>query len=213
LGALLWLKETATTNNPAGRQRGWLFIIVTAGTTVVWVTNQYTQYFLVFLPLHAILTAYALIKLHELLPVRFRNATVSLITIISAAVLLWYPLTHTPFEPNELLRSQKHFTRKVLTEIPRDEPVAVYWNNCGGYMFNPHVGYYWVAMPAHSEFVERKWGEHPFKESFIQEMESRPINYVIGIEFWMTEGMSDEAMVYVRQNFTNDNCLWRRNPS
>ena len=61
-----------------------------------------------------------------------------------------------------------------------------------------------------SEIIEIISGEHPFREGFIDEMEDRNVRYVVGMESWMTEGLSSEAMDYVRANFEYDNCLWTR---
>ena len=41
-------------------------------------------------------------------------------------------------------------------------------------------------------------------------MEERQVRYVVGMESWMTEGLSSAAMDYVRANFEYDNCLWTR---
>jgi hypothetical protein len=41
-------------------------------------------------------------------------------------------------------------------------------------------------------------------------MNERQVRYVIGLDNWSTEGMTDEAMDYLRENFEYSKCLWTR---
>jgi len=41
-------------------------------------------------------------------------------------------------------------------------------------------------------------------------MEDQQIRYVVGMESWMTGGLSDSALAYVQDNFEYENCLWSR---
>ena len=41
-------------------------------------------------------------------------------------------------------------------------------------------------------------------------MEDQQVRYLIGVQNWMTEGMSDIAMDYLRANFDYSPCLWTR---
>ena len=77
-------------------------------------------------------------------------------------------------------------------------------------MFNQDVGYYWVALADISEIIKAISGEQPHGQEFIEEMEERQVRHVIGMEFWLTEGMSVEAMDYLRENFDYTDCLWTR---
>ena len=213
VGAGFWVRKLIAEQCQADKQRRWLFTIATVGTTLGWLTNQHSQYFLIFLPLLSILCGYALTEIAGLFGEKNRtrgNVVAGSLATLAAAGMLWHAISTTPFSQSELLSTQKWFTNKILNTTERDEPIAVIWNNCGGYMFNPSVGYYWVAMPAHSEIIEVISGEHPFREGFIAEMEQRQIRYVIGNENWLTEGLSDEALNYIRENFDYENCLSTR---
>jgi hypothetical protein len=53
-------------------------------------------------------------------------------------------------------------------------------------------------------------GEHPHGQSFIDKMESMQVRYVVGNDVWSTEGMSEEAMDYLKENFEYSSCLWTR---
>jgi hypothetical protein len=216
VGAIAWLGKLRFSHNEidaASTKMAWLFIIATAGTSLGWMLNQHSQYFLMFLPFWSILASYALIKMTSLLPERHRTVSIaaaSLIAIIAATNMLWYSLSKTSLSEHPLLKTQKYFTATFVALTKRDEPVALTWSLCGGYMFNPHVGHYWVAMPYISDVIEAISGEHPFSQPFIDEMETRQVRYVIGNQNWMTEGLTDDALAYLNNNFEYSNCLWTR---
>ena len=139
-GAGFWVRNLIAEEHQAGRQRRWLFTITTIGTTLGWLTNQHSQYFLIFLPLLSILCAYALTETAGLFGEKSRttgNVVAGMLATLAAAGMLWHTISSTPFSQSETLRTQKWFTNNVLNIIERDEPIAVFWNNCGGYMFKP----------------------------------------------------------------------------
>ena len=212
-GAGFWIAKLWNEPDQGSKQRDWLFAIVTLGTTLGWLTNQHSQYFLVFLPLLSVLAGYALVRTANLFAPKHYVGGVALstvLTIIAAVAMLTCSIANTPFRETALLMQQKAFTQRFVSMTSRDEPVAVLWGQCGGYMFNEITGFYWVAMPFHSEIIEIISGEHPFSESFIAEMERKKVRFVIGQQNWMTEGLSPEALDYLRNNFEYTNCLWSR---
>ncbi|MGI9307926.1 MAG: hypothetical protein ACR2P6_01610, partial [Gammaproteobacteria bacterium] len=164
-------------------------------------------------PLWAIFASYALMEMHKRLPAATTAAGFALRSLAGvgiAAAMLWFPVINTTLSPTPLLQEQKNFTNSFVATIDRNEPVAVLWSQCAGYMFNPHVGYHWVAMPHVSEITHAISGEHPHGQNFIEEMESRQVRYVVGMENYMLEGLSDEALTYLRTNFEWSHCLWTR---
>jgi hypothetical protein len=116
----------------------------------------------------------------------------------------------TPFSQTDLLRQQKELTQSVVAMADRHEPLGVVRSLFGGYMFNKITGFYWVAIPFHSEIIEALSGEHPFRESFIKDIHNKSVRYVIGVDNWMTEGLSLEALEYLNKNFDYSYCLWTR---
>jgi hypothetical protein len=212
-GAILWLFRLRATSVGLVKQKEWLFAITTAGTTLGWALNLFSQYFLIFLPFWSILIAYAMERLHQLLVGKNRLSaamTSGAIATVATAVMLWHTANNTPFERVKLAKDQRIFTEQFVAMTEREEPVAVIWSLCGGYMFNRNVQYHWAAMPAISSIVEATSGEHPFGQSFIDSMERQQVRYVVGMGEWMTEGLSDEALEYLRDNFEYSHCLWTR---
>jgi hypothetical protein len=216
VGAAFWLGKLRIVRkglDNTNAKMAWLFIIATAGTSLGWMLNQHSQYFLMFLPFWSILVSYAFITTVNLLPERNRTtgiAVTSVIAVVSAANMLSYSISKTSLSESPLLKSQKYVTQTFVEMTDREELVALTWNQCGGYMFNPHVGHYWVAMPYISNVIEAISGEHPFSQAFIDDMEARQVRYVIGHQNWMTEGLSDEALAYLNNRFEYSNCLWTR---
>jgi hypothetical protein len=211
-GAIFWVRRLLHSKQ-AARQRDWLFFIATTGTSLGWLLGQHAQFFLIFLPFWSILAAYALLAVARVTPgnnLAIGIVTSSLIAIVAGLGMLWYSVGRAPLREVPLLTQQKEFTRKIVTMTEREEPIASTWSNCGGYMFNRNVSFYWVAMPVHSEIIEAISGEHPFEQSFIDTMEDQQVRYLIGIENWMTEGLSDNAKNYLRANFDYSPCLWTR---
>jgi hypothetical protein len=212
-GAGFWLRQLSKENDLHTKQGYWLFIIAAAGTSLGWLLDLYTQYFLMFLPLWSILASYALVSINNQLRELNKTAGLtiaSLIALTSASAMLWDSVNKVDFKENPKLTSQKQFTKYFVNMTDRDEPVGMIWSLCGGYMFNPNVGYYWIALSDVSLIIELMTGEHPHGQSFIDRMESMQVRYVVGNELWSTEGMSEEAMDYLRENFEHSSCLWTR---
>jgi Dolichyl-phosphate-mannose-protein mannosyltransferase len=212
-GLTFWLRKLRNESDQASKQRNWLFLIATLGTSLGWLTDRHSQFFLIFLPLLSILAAYALVQIGALWPHPYRRAGVifsATLSLLAAGGMIAQAATSTPFRQTDLLRQQKEFTQRLVGITDRNEPLGVVWSLCGGYMFNEITGFYWVAIPFHSEIIEKLSGEHPFRESFIKDIENKNVRYVIGVDKWMTEGLSQEALEYLEKNFDYSYCLWTR---
>jgi hypothetical protein len=213
VGALFWLGSMHKVTEPATKRIYWLFLIATAGTSLGWLLNLYTQYFLMFLPLWAILISVAITSIVKLASTRnsLAGAVIAVVIAVgSIGSMLQYSLEKANFSISPILQTQKRFTNRFVSMTTRDEPVAVIWSLCGGYMFNDHVGYYWAALSDISAIIKAMTGEHPHGQNFINEMQTREVKYVIGNEIWLTDGVSDEAMDYIKKNFDYSYCLWTR---
>jgi hypothetical protein len=213
LGAVFFLVRIGKENDQAEKARSLLFIIATVGVSLGWFLDLYTQYYLMFLPLWSVLVSFALIRITELLSAFNKQAGVTLgvlVALVAAAAMQWQSVAKVSFREDKLLSEQKQFTEAFVNLTERDEPVALIWSLCSGYMFNPHVGYYWIALADVTGIIETMTGEHPFGQGFIDEMNERQVQYVIGLDEWSTEGMTDEAMDYLRENFEYSKCLWTR---
>ena len=212
-GAGLWLPKLRNEADQASKQRNWLFAVVTLGTSLGWLTDRHSQYFLIFLPLLSILAGYALVQIADIFaPANRRAGSIlsSILAILAAGGMIAQGYASTPFKRTVLQQQQRGFTQHIVAMTDRQEPIGVVWSLCGGYMFNEITGFYWVAMPFHSEIIEIISGEHPFRESFIRDLENKNVRYVIGMEKWMTEGLSPEALEYLDKNFDYTYCLWTK---
>jgi hypothetical protein len=213
LGAIFFLVRIARESVQPEKARSLLFIIATFGVSLGWFLDLYTQYFLMFLPLWSVLVSFALIRITELLSVFGKRVGVTLgvfVTLLAASVMLWQGVAKVSFKEDKLLIEQKQFTEAFVNLTERDEPVGLIWSRCGGYKFNKQVGYYWIALADVTGIIEIMTGEHPFGQGFIDELNERQVRYVVGRDNWSTEGMPDETMGYLRENFEYSNCLWTR---
>jgi hypothetical protein len=213
VGALFWLGRLKHQSDQAARQRNWIFLVVALGTALGWRLDLYQQFFLMFLPFWAIFVSHALTTIGAL--IARRNAIAgpalgTLIAVVAAGGMLWNSISTTNFTEHPKLTRQVEFTDRFVAMTPREEPVGVIWSQCGGYMFNRNVGYYWAALSDVSEIIEVLTGEHPHGQGFIEEMEAQQVRYVVGMSDWLTEGLTDEAMEYLRANFDYTDCLWTR---
>lgn len=216
VGALLWLFRLRAGGDRPARQRDWFFLVVALGTATGWLLDLYQQYFLMFLPFWAIFVSHAITRIGDLAGRLNTTAGAVLamaIAVIGAGVMLRNSIDTTNFTENPRLSRQIEFTDRFVAMTEREEPVAVIWSLCGGYMFNENVGYYWAAMNDLSEIIASMTGEHPHGRKFIEEMEARQVRYVVGMSEWLTEGLTDEAMDYLRANFEYTDCLWTRKDS
>lgn len=213
-GIVLWLPRLRDCES--GQRRGAaLFLIAALGASAGWVTNLFSQFFLVFLPLLSVFAAVGVVAAAGWLQRQFDCAgrvAVATAAAAAAAVMLWYPLANATFTQTRLLAEQIAFTEKIVGRLDRDEPVGVVWSTCGGYVFNRNVGFYWVAMPGVSNLIEVIAGEHPFGDAFIRQLEQQQVQYVIGRQDWMTEGLTAAALDYLNNNFSYTHCLWTRRP-
>ncbi|MGI9309090.1 MAG: ArnT family glycosyltransferase [Gammaproteobacteria bacterium] len=213
VGTLYWVARLRKTEDAVANKRNWLFLIATFGASLGWLLDLYTQYFLMFLPLWAILVSVAITSTVQFIADRYRPAGIAVAAIIavaSIAGMIGIALELSFFYKSQKLIAQEQFTERFVELTERDEPAGLIWSQCGGYMFNEHVGYYWAALSDIDEIVKAMTGEHPHGQGFIDEMEERRVNYVIGMDAWSTDGMSDEAMGYLRENFRYTECLWTR---
>ena len=213
VGMLCWLGRLRLRGDQAARQRNWLFIVVALGTTLGWKLDLYQQFFLMFLPFWAIFIGHALTTISGLIARRNAMAGPALATLIAVVVaggMLWSAINTTNFTEHPRLTRQIEFTDRFVAMTERDEPVGVIWSQCGGYMVNQNVGYYWAALSDVSEIIAVLTGEHPHGQGFIDEMEARQVRYVVGMSDWLTEGLSNEAMDYLQANFEYTDCLWTR---
>lgn len=213
LGVLLWFSDLVSGSGGLDKRRGWLMGLATAGTTLGWGLNMLNQFFLVFLPLLSIMTSYAIFRVSSAVSERGGVAgswAIAIFVAISTAYMLGHSLKKTAYEERPGLAFQKRFTERVLAVSARSEPLGVVWNNCGGYMFNENLQFFWAADARFGRQAERWYGKNPFGEQFISLLEGRKVRFVVGRDKRFFRGLPDKTTRYIKDNFVYDECLWIR---
>ncbi len=200
------------------RAGGGLLLTVAAGTGLGWALNNYTQYFLIFLPLWSVLAAFGVSEALRVLKERVgmtgeRTGVAALLAGI--ALLGWTAVRFTPLAEHPNLAVQKSLAALLLRATARDEPVGVIWDYCGGFVFNQPVQYYWAAEPSIGRAVQRdtRWnptGADPFGQAWIDALEARQVRFIVGRESDLFTGLPTETQRYVSEHYRNNGCLWKR---
>lgn len=200
------------------RAGGGLLLVVAAGTGLGWALNNYTQYFLIFLPLWSVLGAFGVSELLRVLEERggalpLRAGSAALLAGI--ALLGWTAVRFTPLAEHPNLTVQKSLAALLLRTTERDEPIGVIWDYCGGFVFNPPVQYYWAAEPSIGRAVvlDTHWNPtavNPFGQPWIDALEAQQVRFIVGRESDLFRGLPAETQAYVRGHYRNNGCLWKR---
>lgn len=200
------------------RAEGGLLLAVAAGTGLGWALNNYTQYFLIFLPLWSVVAAFGAGELLRVLAERggatWQRAGIAGV-LAGIALLVGTAVRFTPLDEHPNLAVQKSLASLILRATERDEPVGVIWDYCGGFVFNRPVQYYWAAEPSIGRAVERDraWnpsGENPFGRAWTDALDAQQVRFIVGRESDLFTGLPVETQAWVRAHYRNNGCLWKR---
>ncbi len=212
-GLALWFRDVAGRAGTLDKERGWLMLVVTIGTTAGWVLNLYTQFFLVFLPLLSIIASFGLTRIAELARQRagIRGLwLVAVLVVISAGFMIREAGIRATIREHPNLVFQKAATRRLLAESLPGEPVAALWFDCPGYAFRSPLQYYWLVDPGVGRVVQYFSGKDPFGAAFVRNLEERRVRLIVGRDSGPFENLAPETRRYIREGFSYEGCFWRR---
>lgn len=204
------------------RAEGGLVVTVALLTGLGWVLNNYSQYFLIFLPLWSVLAGFGASESLGVLRERAGLAGhwVGLAALLGGiGLLVLTAVAYTPLQEHPNLRVQKTLGSLLLRLTAREEPVGVIWDYCGGFVFNAPVQYYWAAEPAIGRAVARDTefnpgGENPFGRPWVRALEAQQVRFIVGRENDLYRGLPASTQAYLRTHYRqNGGCLWQRRPS
>lgn len=210
VGAALWLRDIRQPIGTLARPGGALVLVAALVTGTSWLSNNYPQLFLIFLPLWSLLATFGLFALLAWARQYAGVAGASLLATVAAAAMLATSQRQALYGEQEMLRFQKRFTATMLIATPRTEAIGVIWDVCGGFMFNAPLQYYWAGDPAVARTVARDTGTNPFGQPFIDALERERVRYVVGRDGPMLGGLPEVTQRYLREHYAYDNCLWTR---
>jgi hypothetical protein len=213
-GLVFWLRGLRSNDATLPAASAWLVAVLSILMGLSLGLNFYFQFFLIFLPLWAIVAATGLTGVAELLARWFpslRTWLPGVLVVIFAGVMVTTALRLTPLLERSELRFQKSFTTMMLQATPRTEPLGVIFGDiCGGFMFNEPLQYYWGAELAIGATAERYGGVNPFGRPLIDALERRQVRFVVGRETVIVARLPAVTQHYLVEHYDRGNCLWTR---
>ncbi|MFC1768540.1 ArnT family glycosyltransferase [Nanoarchaeota archaeon] len=203
--------------DPIKEKKIYLFYLVTVATTLMIFLKSYNQIFIIFLPLNSVIASYALIRIIKKMDkskILHIIGTLLILSLVFVGLIL-YSYDKTPLEPKETLTFQKEFTTFVLKDLERSDKILFSWSNCGGYMFNEDVQYYWVTsapriVPAYYFPIYRIEGEDVFGIDLVEKMRNENVKYVIIYDKYV-DRLNPDFKKYFINNYKKDlPCLWKK---
>jgi hypothetical protein len=196
---------------PAGFPRTLFMFTVSSAMALSSLNPLYPHYFLCILPLLSVVCAHGLSVLWALIG-RLPPTDATLLAAVGvAAVFVSLLYQHpAPTAPTGHLLDQREQTEYIIENAGRDEPVLFYWNNCGGYMFNEDVQYYWMGNEGMDRLIPEVAGSDVFGPQLIRLIEGERVRFLVQGAF-----PSQEVNDYVRAHYfpARGSCLWIRNSS
>jgi len=187
--------------------KGLFFTATAFSMAATAVIGFYSQYFLLFLPLLSVTAAYGLLRGMDYL-CRTQMKKILLITLVFST-LTYIAAQNTPFEATSKLLEQENTTDYILANTARNEPVAmVLWNDCGGYMFNEDLQYFWHDTEDLSRIFRKIEGHEVFGENYIKALETQRIRFLVVRSLDEYGGLNG----YITRNYrlTQVPCVWAR---
>lgn len=214
VGTALWLRDLGSAHGLLDRRRGALLLVAAAGTTAGWALNLYSQFFLIFLPLLAVICAFGLERLAALAGNRGGRgvAALGLLLALGAAVMIREASIRATFTPHPNLLRQQASTERLRVLSPRPEAVGVLWDGCPGFVYRELLQYYWLTDPTTGIAVERVSGENPFGAPFVALLESRRVRFIVGRDDGVLDELPAATSRYIRKHYRYGDCLWERLP-
>jgi hypothetical protein len=217
-GVGVW--SLVTSRGQAGARTLDLLAVVGTAVAACWIINHfYPQWWLICMPLLCVVAIHGLAAAAPLLqkPAAASGAlpeTVPAVVLaaLSLAYLLGMAVARTPIDEHVNLGAQRRVTATVLAETATTEPVGLIWSNCGGYMFNANLQYYWASGSDIGAAVRRYAGVDVNGTPWIERLESGRVRFVIGRHDAIYAGLPQVTRDYLAAHYDYEECLWRRKP-
>jgi hypothetical protein len=121
-------------------------------------------------------------------------------------------VARTPYDEHVNLTAQRHVTATVLAETATTDPVGLIWSNCGGYMFNANLQYYWASGSDIGAAVRRYTGVDINGTPWIERLETGRVKFVIGRRDAIYADLPQVTRDYLARHYEYEDCFWRRKP-
>jgi hypothetical protein len=213
-GLVCWIADLRGVGDRLDERKGWLMFVMSVATASGCLLGDWTQIYLVFLPLLTILASFGLFRWAEILKQKWgiagRALTVGFL-LLSSGYLFAGASSETPFSEQAALKAQKSLTKYIVGQTQASDSIGILWNECAGYMFNDNVQFYWIIGLTWGDKFERILGENPFDEPFVTALQQNQTRFIIGADGDNLDGLPPQSRAYVIENFSYKDCLWTRN--
>lgn len=198
--------------SPALQKEALLFTLF-FGTLLGAFLNLFSQYYLIFLPLAAVLATLTLEKIAALTFLKVKPTYPPASLIIIATLLLAqlvYGRSHKiPKMQDAELILQLGRTQKILKNTARDQAIGFLWNGCGGYVFNAPIDYFWLSCENLPKVFDKIADYKVFGQHYIDLLETNQTPYVIA-RWEESKKLSPKLHDYLKARYDHKNCMWVR---
>jgi len=211
-GAIAWLAQARDTTEPRARAAAVLLLVTATLTTAGMAINLFPWFYLLFLPLLAIVAARGVVAVAARVAADGGRgvALLALALALGAASLLRESSIRTPFTDHPDWRVQQRVLRDVVATVPRTEPVAALWDGCPAYVFQANVQYWWIADGLMGRVAVALTGTDPFGPAFVARLEQGPVRLVSGTADGALAELPAATRAFITGRYAHDGaCLWR----
>jgi hypothetical protein len=208
-GLYLLLKGKAGVSNTHARYIFVLALVTTIGSLKV----GHAQILLISLPLVSVVAAVGV----QWCLARLSSDVVRLcvvLAIIVPAPAQYIRALGTDFDKR---KAQDELLVHTLSHLSRDDQIGVFWNDCGGYSFNPPSRFLWMgnysAWLAEQMYRHGHGNRQQFEEQERVHLEDGPFEMVIGrMNSFHYRELGAGPEHYLQEHFTQSHnaCLWTR---
>lgn len=172
-----------------------VFLLATIGCTSGALIGFYSHFWLIFLPLLAIVSAYAIKELSTYIA-KIKISRKSLGSLFLCCFFIpmetflftdlhlrmqdeeWQKPINIAYMKSGLLQEQINTTNLMLHATKREEPVGLFWNMCGGYSFNTDVNYYWAGHTLHNNTYNLLSGYEVYGAAYVALLKEKNVRYL-----------------------------------
>ena len=211
LGIFFIFRENSKKND----ERKELFLLIAVGSTSSVFIGPWENYYVVFLPFLAVACAYFMEKILQALPVRGELAMVIAPFILGVLLLSFKIPSQNSYDAMLLsfpLQSQEYNTDYILKKINNEEAVGFFWNNCGGFVFNRDVQYYWIFDTVFGNTYLSLTGIDQYGSQYVEALQEKKVVYIIAMQDEVKSLFSQDTQDFILKNYTRINdCILEKN--
>ena len=204
-----WLVKDPDTT-PQQAFNGLYLVIVTASVLYGAFYGFYAHYYLIFLPLLGIISAYAFLRIAELMTVRYKWPTLAVTALL--VFTMWNPiindLVYVPFQDTLYLKTQRQHLAWVLQHTRRDQPILFTWCDGPGFVFNPDLQYFWMSSEMYSKVFWNIAKGDVFGKNLIPLLESQKVPCIISNMYYFNNVLSWDARQYIYAHYRRHPVIW-----